>query len=579
MGVVRVFAGGSVSADDHLGEVAISLSMATGGLTAITSTATSAAATITATSSPAVTVTPGAAVAAAGGGGPVAAGLGTGTPSTPVNLPAVLQDRPHSGRGRVPPPVPPRSPRGGGAQAAPVTSSFSISRGGVAYLTMPPSPRYPGGSPRFSHLCSPSIGMTGYNIWHVDSMHRLENECMKSSLHAHARERQHYVWQLPTEDVMRLQMSDVNPEGTSSRHSSRRSSAETAFHAVRDVWGALKTASRPTSPVTSPQPSEDEGTLPTQHHPHSHPFRPSCLDRQTSDDQKSQHFVLPDTHITSTGSSPSSQTLIHKGVGTPISYHDSNKHISDITKKRLTRSSPIGRQHLNKGIPASYANLPDSGQTKTTQNMSVSHLSRSDYESRLLENTVPESQPHSRKTWNETRRQPPHPESEKTSQHEYMQPHARRSYAGMEEFRIQNCNPKRKSMVDPLSVGEEKYFNYTLAHHYARSRSPSPHNEYMSQSPYRRSGSPHQYGGRHTQSSYTPSQTPSPRGRSLVSQMAAVSDVTLYQNSPSKDERHPSVQYVTSHSVEGGLPRLYTDHSEDQKAPSPVEKQTFFSEI
>ena len=532
MDVVRMFAGGIVSSDDHLGEVAISLSMATGGVTPITSIATSAAATATATSSPTVTVTSGAAVLAAGGGGPGAAALGTGTPSTPVNLPAVLQDRPHSGRGRVPPPVPPRSPRGGGAQAAPVTSSFSISRGGVAYLTMPPSPRYPGGSPRFSHLCSPSIGMTGYNIWHVDSVHRLEKECMNSSVHENAKGRQHYVWQLPTEDMMRLQMSDVNAEDSSSCLSSRRSSAETAFHAVREVWDALKTASRPTTPITSPQPSDDEGNTPTQ----SHVFRPSCLDRQTSDDHKSQPFVLPDTHITSISSLPYSQKLIHKDGGVPSSCHDPDKYASSITKNRIIRPSPMERHPVDKRVHAPY----DYDLTKTPQNISVSRVSRNDYE----------SQPHFQKSWDKTRRQgEPYIVSERTSPLECLQPHARQSYAGVEGDRIQHCNPKRKSMIDPSSIGEEKYINHLMGQHYARSRSPSPHNDYVS------------------------------RSQPLLTQMAAMSDVTLYQNSPSQDERRPSGQHVTSHSVEGGLPKLYTDYSEDQHAPSPVEKRTFFSEI
>lgn len=62
-------------------------------------------------------------------------GIGRGlvNPSTPgavLNLPAVLQDRP---RGRHPPPVPPRSPRGG--RTAPGAAPHP--RGWRAFMTMP----------------------------------------------------------------------------------------------------------------------------------------------------------------------------------------------------------------------------------------------------------------------------------------------------------------------------------------------------------------------------------------------------------------------------------------------------------
>lgn len=580
IGVVRMLADGSVSADDHLGEVAISLSMATGGSTAITSTATVAAATVTATSSPAVTrtsvtVTSGAAVATVGGGGPAAAaGLGTGTPSTPVNLPAVLQDRPHSGRGRVPPPVPPRSPRGGGGavQATTATSSFALSRGGVAYLTMPPSPRYPGGSPRFSHLCSPSIGMTGYNIWHAESACRLENESMKSSLHAQPKGRQHYVWQLPTEDVLRLQMS----EGASSHHGSRRSSADIAFHAMREVWDVLKTASRPSTPVTSPQPSDEEGSHPTQHHSysHSHLFKPLCLDRQSSDEQVSQHFVLPDTHITSTSVSPSSRTMVRKGINMPPLDSD----IPGMIRRRFTRLSPTRKQKLDREITKAYADSPDERLPKSSPDMYSPYESDSNF-GLASGSAMQGSKPHFRKIWDEPRTLDPCSEPGRNSPLEYMQPLTRQSYAGLEEHREQDCDPKRKSMIESSSDREEKYINQTLAQHYLRSRSPSPHNAYMLHSRLGRSNSPIHYEMRHSQSPYS-SQPPSPRGSSLVSQMVAMSDVTLYQNSPNKNEVCPTVQYVTSQSVGGGLPRLHTEHSEDQHASSSdTEKRTFFSEI
>ncbi|XP_042234775.1 uncharacterized protein LOC121874613 [Homarus americanus] len=119
--------GGSVSAEDRpgeSGEVAISLSMATGGSGA-TTTVTSTPSAVAGAASGSVS----GAVTAGGGGSAAASALGSGTPSTPINLPAVLQDRPHSGRGRVPPPVPPRSPRGGTTQTTSTSSSFSLARG------------------------------------------------------------------------------------------------------------------------------------------------------------------------------------------------------------------------------------------------------------------------------------------------------------------------------------------------------------------------------------------------------------------------------------------------------------------
>jgi len=76
------------------------------------------------------------------------AGGSSGAPSTPVNLPSVLQDRPHSGRGRMPPPVPPRSPRGSCSQQG-VSHHPSFSRGsgrgGVVTYSAPGAP--PGSTP------------------------------------------------------------------------------------------------------------------------------------------------------------------------------------------------------------------------------------------------------------------------------------------------------------------------------------------------------------------------------------------------------------------------------------------------
>ncbi|XP_069957804.1 phosphatidylinositol 4-phosphate 5-kinase type-1 alpha isoform X18 [Cherax quadricarinatus] len=119
--------GGNVSAEDRpgeSGEVAISLSMATGGSGATTTTTTTLSSAVAG-----AIATGGVSGTALGGASTAASGIGSGAPSTPVNLPAVLQDRPHSGRGRVPPPVPPRSPRGGATQTTSASSSFSTARG------------------------------------------------------------------------------------------------------------------------------------------------------------------------------------------------------------------------------------------------------------------------------------------------------------------------------------------------------------------------------------------------------------------------------------------------------------------
>ncbi|XP_047482697.1 phosphatidylinositol 4-phosphate 5-kinase type-1 alpha-like isoform X8 [Penaeus chinensis] len=161
--VVGRVPGGSVSAEEQQGgsgaESASALAVGA-----------SASASATAPSSVSGTVTSGAAgiQATAGGGSAAASVVGSGTPSTPVNLPAVLQDRPHSGRGRVPPPVPPRSPRGGGSgQPSSASSSFSLTRGsGRGVVTVSAGGAGAAHPPVGSHPPPPAsgVGATGSTV-------------------------------------------------------------------------------------------------------------------------------------------------------------------------------------------------------------------------------------------------------------------------------------------------------------------------------------------------------------------------------------------------------------------------------
>ncbi|XP_069993794.1 phosphatidylinositol 4-phosphate 5-kinase type-1 beta isoform X8 [Penaeus vannamei] len=161
--VVGRVPGGSVSAEEQQGgsgaESASALAVGA-----------SVAASATAPSSVSGTVTSGAAgiQATAVGGSAAASVVGSGTPSTPVNLPAVLQDRPHSGRGRVPPPVPPRSPRGGGTgQPSSASSSFSLTRGsGRGVVTVSAGGAGAAHPPVGSHPPPPAsgVGATGSTV-------------------------------------------------------------------------------------------------------------------------------------------------------------------------------------------------------------------------------------------------------------------------------------------------------------------------------------------------------------------------------------------------------------------------------
>ncbi|XP_066968036.1 phosphatidylinositol 4-phosphate 5-kinase type-1 alpha-like isoform X5 [Macrobrachium rosenbergii] len=150
--------GGSVSAEDQTGEGGSDVTTTSPHPTGSTSTTPAPASTSVGAGVTSSSMGGSSSVGVVGIGGSSVPGLGSGTPSTPVNLPAVLQDRPHSGRGRVPPPVPPRSPRGGTSQPA---SSFSLARGsGRGVVTVS------GGSSGAGH---PPVGSTPPPPWDSSS--------------------------------------------------------------------------------------------------------------------------------------------------------------------------------------------------------------------------------------------------------------------------------------------------------------------------------------------------------------------------------------------------------------------------
>ncbi|KAK3868411.1 hypothetical protein Pcinc_026191 [Petrolisthes cinctipes] len=530
--------GGSVSADDRPGEAAASLTVTSGPPTPATAvsaaTVTSSLATSSTTTSGAVSGTP-----VSGAGPPSTPGGGVGTPSTPVNLPAVLQDRHHSTRGRVPPPVPPRSPRGGSAQSTTAPSPYSLARGGVAYLTMPPSPRFVGGSPRFSHLCSPSIGMAGYNIWHADSVCRLDRECMMQSVHGHGRERQHHVWQVPTEDVLALQIS---PGGTPHPHFERRGSA---IHAVREVWDAIKTASHPGTPLQSPPVGINQFN-------HSYFHRPMCLSSQNSDDQSKQEYVLPDTHITSP-----EQDYHH---------HQYSSHTSHQYSKVGLHQTPYPESEY----PDTRISQTSKGHTETI-NKSPPTMLRTSHVDHIIPKKLSETNMAlGRKCWNKAEELTLFAEQDGVPGLGTQRSCERNSFAGIEGHRILDSDLKRNSMIDQPSAKEEEYIRNTLSRYLARSRSPSP---YESRSTNCNSNSPSPYHGSLAQLP----RTPSPLCRPLATQVATVSDADL-SYSPSHEEPRLAHNFRSSPNLGDSLPRL-EKHADNHHKQNPGLKATFYSQV
>lgn len=582
-----VLAGGSVSAEDRpdeSGGLATSLSMATGGSVATVTVATSSAV------AGATSIGGMSGVAAGGGGTAVASALGSGTPSTPVNLPAVLQDRPHSGRGRVPPPVPPRSPRGGTYQATSTSSSFSLARGGVASLSLPPSPRFAGGSPRFSHLCSPSIGMTGYNIWHADSMCRLDKECMVPMMHVQPSERQHPVWQLPTEDVLALSpihSGNATPYDTPQKRALRRTNAEAAIHAVREVWEAIKTASRPGTPTSasSHHLSDDEITNPPSQCSHSQSCTPSCLTAQHYVDQSKHEFVLPDTHITSTGNSPSSHSLVQQTspcLARTSPKHNCSKYPYQAVEQVASLCSPHARKQKITQTFSPSPLLSERGLTETDLPKSPGSIKGAIPKSPVPQvnhftskESSKESVAWGRKCWIDTQEFVPYDETRLLP--ENMKPQSRKSFAGTETFRMQEANPKRKSMVDKPSAGDEAYIEHTLARYLGRSRSP-PFKDLHSHLTHGNSYSPPHYMGSFSPAPYSRSRTPSPLGRPLVTQVGTLSDADLCRNSPLAEVQSSS-PYMSSPTLVKDLHRLQGNQPDDHHSPCPDLQRTFFSEV
>lgn len=538
MSMVWVLAGGSVSADDRPGEAAASLTVTSGPPAPTTAVS---AATVTSSLAASSTTTPGAVsgTPVSGAGQPSTPGGGVGTPSTPVNLPAVLQDRHHSTRGRVPPPVPPRSPRGGTAQTATAPSSYSMARGGVAYLTMPPSPRFVGGSPRFSHLCSPSIGMAGYNIWHADSVCRLDSECMMQSMHGQGRERQHNVWQVPTEDVLALQMS---PGGTTHTRLERRGSGNTAaLHAVREVWDAIKTASRPGTPSRS-------HPVGVNQYNHSLFHRPMCLTNQSSDDQSKQEYVLPDTHITSPGQDYHQHPHQYCNV-IPDHIPFPNSELRDT---KISQTCSPHNEYINRSSPTML---------RTSH---VDHV----IPQKLCETNMVVG----RRCWNKAEELTLAAEPEGIPRLGVLRPYERNSYAGVEGHRILDSNLKRNSMIDQPSAKEDEYIKDTLSRYLARSRSPSP---YLSHSSNANSNSPSPYHGSLAQLP----RTPTPLGRPLATQVATVSDADLCY-SPSHEEPRRAHYFRSSPNLgDGGLsrPEKHADNHHSHNPPGLT--ATFYSQV
>lgn len=586
-----VLTGGSVSAEEQQGgsgaESASALAVGA-----------SASASATAPSSVSGTVTSGAAgiQATAGGGSAAASVVGSGTPSTPVNLPAVLQDRPHSGRGRVPPPVPPRSPRGGGTgQPSSASSSFSLTRGGVAYLTMPPSPRFAGGSPRFSHLCSPSIGMTGYNIWHAESMRRLNQECMMPMLTVQPSERQHYVWQLPTEDVIALsplQSGVVTPDSTPQKRSRRK-------NAVREVWDVLKSSSRSGTPTDTPSHhvihslDENDGHIST-HQRHLNTLRPACLSRQSSIEHNNGEFVLPDTHITSDGNTPMSQTLSKVQMNCQSRNHNPENHYSKTDVQSLKKTlqtleyqnrpgypqihgqllSATEREILNKPLfsrKSSGTAVSGAIPKSPSQNIKTGYESCASYQDSMSKDFVL-----GRKRWGNAQDFVPYSDflHEPRLPQSDFKPQTRKSFAGTETLNLHESDPKRKSMSDRPSVIDEAYIEHTLARYLARSRSPSPYRETQSKLSYGNSQTPSQYGGSQSPSPYSGTPT-------LLGHPTTVSDAELMAY---KSTLSPGLSSFSRNMSSPGLlentHRTYRKDSEEQLPPSSsFIQRTFYSEV
>lgn len=585
-----VLTGGSVSAEEQQGGSGAepASALAVGASAGVSSTAPSSVSGTGTTGAAGIQAT-------AGGGSAAASVVGSGTPSTPVNLPAVLQDRPHSGRGRVPPPVPPRSPRGGIGQPSSASSSFSLTRGGVAYLTMPPSPRFAGGSPRFSHLCSPSIGMTGYNIWHAESMRRLNQECMMPMLTVQPSERQHYVWQLPTEDVIALsplQSGVVTPDSTPQKRNRRK-------NAVREVWDVLKSSSRSGTPTDTPSHhvihsfDDNDGHL-SSHQRHLNTLKPACLSRQSSIEHSNGEFVLPDTHITSDGNTPMSQTL-------PVNCqnrnqtHNPENHYSKADVRILNKPSLQTLEYQSRqGYSQKHGQLQSaiereipnktlySGKNSDTvssgaipkspsQNIKTGYESSGSYQDSMSKDFVL-----GRKCWGNAQdfvpysdflHEPRLPESD-------FKPQTRKSFAGTETLKLHESDPKRKSMSDRPSVIDEAYIEHTLARYLARSRSPSPYKETHSKLSYGNSQSPSQYGGSQSPSPYSGSPT-------LMGHPTTVSDAELMAYNSTLSPGLSS--FSRNMSSPGLLENPHRPYRKDSEEPLPPSssfiKRTFYSEV
>lgn len=175
----------------------------------------------------------------------------------PLNLPAVLQDRP---RGRHPPPVPPRSPRGGRTGHG---GASSIVRGGLTYLKInPPIDVFHGSSPHFAPFCSPSIGIAGYDIWHAMSTTTYAANPHRHGRHPPAFDSLHANQStLPTRHYPSIRTIPENllkshgikhylPHHHNSTTSVFTDQEHKGIKTAKGVWNVIKTASHPSSPET-----------------------------------------------------------------------------------------------------------------------------------------------------------------------------------------------------------------------------------------------------------------------------------------------------------------------------------------
>ena len=373
--------------------------------------------------------------------------VGPGQPSTPVNLPGVLQDRPHLGRGKQPPPVPPRSPRGGriGSHGA----SYSMVQGGVTYLSLPPGPCY-SGNPRFARYCSPSIGMTGYNIWHADSLCRLNEDQVLSMHDHHAIEREFPIFEF---DPNCLSDGLVLPPQTSPYLENPLN----IYHPrkmAKDVWDVIKSVSRPSTPSDT------------------HSFRPSCLSSRSGSFDDS-NYDLPDTYI---NNSKGKNTTLYSNNSPPPPHVKLENDYENITLDKTNASVPFPASH-KKDLP-NAANIHSYCSNHVSSNSlkcSPPFDGKSSTKFNYMDPKLRHSLAYGSRGWRRS--------EEMHSNHVLadQNPQSRRSFSGTDATRHYNLHAKRQSLTEVLSR-DRMYLDSSLGRYYINS--PSPFNFQNSKQPW-----------------------------------------------------------------------------------------------